>query len=57
MGYFVDLKNIIIGNYKKILKSADLLPSRMILKENIDDIFNIIKKNRRLRMYMNYEER
>jgi len=43
MGYFIDLKNITIDNYKNILESADLLPSRMILKKNIDDIFNIIK--------------
>lgn len=46
MGHFIDLKNITIDNYKKILKSADLLPSRMILKEDIDDIFNIIKKQK-----------
>jgi len=44
MGYYIDLKNIGIGKYRDILKSADLLPSRMILKENIDGIFNILKK-------------
>lgn len=43
MGYYIDLENISIENYKNILKSADLLPSRMILKENIDQNFEIIK--------------
>ena len=46
MGYYIDLRNISIDKYKEILKSADLLPSRMILKNNIDDIFNIIKKQK-----------
>ena len=46
MGYYIDLKNISIDKYKEILKAADLLPSRMILKYNIDDIFNIIKKQK-----------
>jgi hypothetical protein len=42
MGYYIDLKNISLDEYKEILKSADLLPSRMVLKENIDDIFDAI---------------
>ena len=42
MGYYIDLKNISLGEYKEILKSADLIPSRMVLKENIDDIFDAI---------------
>ena len=44
MGYYIDLENISIDKYRDILKSADLLPSRIILKNDIDDIFNIIKK-------------
>ena len=44
MGYYIDLKNISIGKYRNILKSADLLPSRIILKDDIDGVFNIIKK-------------
>ena len=44
MGYYINLRNISISKYKDILKSADLLPSRIILKNDIDDIFNIIKK-------------
>lgn len=43
MGYYIDLKNISLDEYKEILKSADLLPSRMILKTNIDEIFSIIQ--------------
>jgi len=46
MGYYIDLKSLNIDQYKNILKSADLLPSRMILKNNIDDIFNAIKKQK-----------
>ncbi len=42
MGYYVDLKNISLDEYKAILKSADLIPSRVVLKENIDDIFDAI---------------
>jgi hypothetical protein len=44
MGYYINLRNVSISKYKDILKSADLLPSRIILKNDIDDIFNIIKK-------------
>ena len=44
MGYYIDLENISIDNYKEILKSADLLPSRMILKSSIDYNFDLIKK-------------
>jgi len=44
VGYYIDLRGISIDEYKGILKSADLLPSRMILKNNIDDIFNVIKR-------------
>ncbi|MFC1649963.1 DUF4332 domain-containing protein [Candidatus Latescibacterota bacterium] len=46
MGYYTDLKKISIDKYKKILKSTDLIPSRKILINNIDDIFNIIKKQK-----------
>jgi hypothetical protein len=43
MGYYIDLEGISIDEYREILKSAELLPRRMILKENIDDVFDIIK--------------
>lgn len=42
MGYYIDLQSISLDEYKEILRSADLLPSRMVLKENIDAIFDII---------------
>lgn len=44
MGYYIDLEKINIDKYKGILKSTDLLPSRMILKENINKNFDILKK-------------
>ena len=44
MGYYIDLKEININKYKKILKTADLLPSWKILEEDIDKNLDIIKK-------------
>lgn len=44
MGYYINLENISIDKYKGILKIADLIPSRMNLKENIDKNLEIIKK-------------
>lgn len=46
MGYHIDLENISIDNYKEILKSADLLPSRMILKDNLNINFDLIKNQK-----------
>ena len=43
MGYYIDLENISIDQYKEILKLADLLPSRLILKDNIKINFDLIK--------------
>ncbi|MEO9851385.1 MAG: DUF4332 domain-containing protein [Reichenbachiella sp.] len=43
MGYYIDLASISMDTYKKILKSADLIPSWMILKENINDNLDRIK--------------
>ena len=43
MGYYIDLKALHLDEYKEILRAADLLPSRMILKENIDEVFSILK--------------
>ncbi len=45
MGYYIDLQKISIDQYKKILESADLIPSWMILKENIRKNLDIIKKH------------
>lgn len=43
MGYYIDIENISIDKYRDIIKSTDLLPGRMILKDNIDTNFNLIK--------------
>ncbi|MEN8120212.1 MAG: DUF4332 domain-containing protein [Bacteroidota bacterium] len=43
MGYYIDLKSISIVQYKEILKASDLLPSRLILKDNIENYFDQIK--------------
>jgi len=40
MAYYIDLSKIGLISYKKKLKNADLLPSRLLLKENIDEIFS-----------------
>ncbi|MCP4134578.1 MAG: DUF4332 domain-containing protein [bacterium] len=44
MAYYIDLAKITIDEYKEILASADLIPSWMILKENINKNLDIIKK-------------
>lgn len=44
MGYYIDLKNITIDKYKKILKTTDLIPSWKILEEDVDKNLNKIKK-------------
>ncbi len=40
MSYYIDLSKIDLISYKEKLKNADLLPSRMLLKEKIDAIFS-----------------
>jgi hypothetical protein len=40
MGYYIDLSTISIGEYKTKLEESDLLPSRIILKEDINERFN-----------------
>ena len=37
MGYYIDLGKIIIEDYKKKLEYAYLPPSRMVLKEKLDE--------------------
>ena len=46
MAYYKDLGEINIDRYKEILKSANLLPSWMVLKEKIDENLDIIKEQR-----------
>jgi uncharacterized membrane protein len=43
MGYYIDLEKITIDNYRKKLESAYLPPSRMILKEKLDERFGHFK--------------
>lgn len=43
MGYYTDLAYISLDNYRSKLELADLLPSRMILKEQLEERFNYLK--------------
>lgn len=43
MGYYTDLATISIDNYQAKLESADLLPSRMLLKERLAERFGYFK--------------
>ena len=43
MGYYIDLVSISIESYKTKLESAYLPPSRMILKERLDERFDYFK--------------
>lgn len=43
MGYYIDLEKITIDDYRRKLKSAYLPPSRMILKDRLDERFEIFK--------------
>jgi hypothetical protein len=44
MGYSIDLNTISIEQYMEKLKRKNLIPSRMILKENLDKRFSYFKK-------------
>jgi hypothetical protein len=43
MSYYIELKSIGIDNYKTKLAASPLLPSRMILKNKIDERFEVFK--------------
>jgi len=43
MGYYINLSSISIDEYKSKLEVADLLPSRMILKDRLEERFNYFK--------------
>ncbi|HNZ72428.1 MAG TPA: DUF4332 domain-containing protein, partial [Prolixibacteraceae bacterium] len=43
MGYYTDLATISIDDYQAKLESADLLPSRMLLKERLAERFGYFK--------------
>lgn len=62
MGFYIDLENISIDEYRVILKKADLLPSRMILKDEIDDKFDRLKRHQiknveELRLFLSNKKR
>ncbi len=43
MGYYIDLEKISVDNYRTKLKTAYLPPSRMVLKERLDERFGYFK--------------
>lgn len=43
MGYYTDLASISLNDYQSKLESADLLPSRMILKDRLEERFSYFK--------------
>ena len=43
MGYYLDLDTIGIIEYKNKLLNSNLVPSRIILKDNIDKYFQLIE--------------
>ena len=43
MGYYLDFSSITIDQYKEKLKRKTMIPSRMILKENLDERFSYFK--------------
>jgi hypothetical protein len=44
MGYYIDLESITIDAYKTKLESSYLPPSRLILKQNLEERFGYFKK-------------
>ena len=46
MGFYIDLKKISIREYKEMLKKSDLLPSRLVLKEDIEQNFERIAQQK-----------
>ncbi|MBN2009549.1 DUF4332 domain-containing protein [candidate division KSB1 bacterium] len=45
MPYYIDLSKISLEEYKSILLTTVLLPSRQILKENVDERFHVLKNH------------
>ncbi len=43
MGYYIDLSSISIDDYKKKIETSVMIPSRMILKDRINERFNHFK--------------
>lgn len=43
MGYYIDIEKITLDEYKEILRSAYMIPSRQMLKEDIDANIEVFK--------------
>jgi hypothetical protein len=43
--YYIDLEKYLLNKFKKELKESELLPSRKMLKEHIDERFKILENN------------
>jgi hypothetical protein len=41
--YFVDANKFPIDTFRKILKTKDILPGRIVLKDNLDERFDVLK--------------
>ena len=46
MGYYIDFENMSIGTYREKLENAYLPPSRMLLKEKLDERFGVFGQMR-----------
>lgn len=46
MGYYIDLSKITLYEFKTKLKTTDLLPSQQILKEFLDERFQVLKSQK-----------
>jgi hypothetical protein len=44
MGYYIDLSKISLDDLKNKIKSSDLLPSQLILKQGIDEKFKVLEE-------------
>jgi hypothetical protein len=43
--YYIDLKSISLSDYEEELRNTELLPSRKIIKDDIEKRFNILRQN------------
>ena len=51
MGYYIDLREISLDAFRRKLETTDLLPSQKILKEKMDEGFNVLKAQGIKNMY------
>ena len=43
--YYIDLKSISLSDYEKELQNTELLPSRKIIKEDIENRFRVLSQH------------